>query len=42
MCKTSNHAKTDINRAVIVIFLGDPTGTADFATTVCKSDFEIK
>lgn len=42
MCKTSNHAKTDIKRAVIVIFLDDPTGTADFVTTVCKSDSEIK
>lgn len=29
MCKTLNHAKTDIKRAVIVIFLDDPTGTAD-------------
>lgn len=42
MCKTSNHAKTDIKRAVIVIVLDDPTGTADFVTTVCKSDSEIK
>lgn len=44
MCKTTNHAKTDIKRAVIVhvIFLDDPTGTADFVTTVCKSDSEIK
>lgn len=42
MCKTSNHAKTDIKRAVIVIFFDDPTGTADFVTTVCKSDSEIK
>lgn len=42
MCKTSNHAKTNIKRAVIVIFLDDPTGTADFVTTVCKSDSEIK
>lgn len=42
MCKTLNHAKTDIKRAVIVIFLDDPTGTAHFITTVCKSDSEIK
>lgn len=42
MCKTSNHAKTDIQRAVIVIFLHDPTGTADLVTTVFKSDSEIK
>lgn len=42
MCKTLNHAKTDIKRAVIVIFFDDPTGTADFVTTVCKSDSEIK
>lgn len=36
MCKASNHAKTDIKRA------DDPTGTADFVTTICKSDSEIK
>lgn len=42
MRKTSNHAKTDIKRAVIVIFLDDPTGTADLVTTVFKSDSEIK